>query len=382
MADVDPAQLAEFERERLLEGLAAGEREARVDLLAQLVEAGVSMGELKRAVDEDRLAMLPIELVFTRDCKYTLPQALEASGLDEGFVKRDLLALGLPYPAPDEVLYSEQDLQSFKAVKQVLDAGLPEERMLELARIAGRTSAQTSEAVLMAFVRQFLQAGDTERDVGLRLASVAEALMPQLGPLMETPARLHMRQIVRREVIGRAERMEGVLPGSREVGVCFADLVSFTSLSESTSVDELGEVTERLELHASEIAEPPVRLIKLIGDAAMLVSPRVPALVDSAARLVDAVSGDGKLPPIRAGIASGPALNRGGDWYGRSVNLASRVTGTADPGAVVATREVVTASGEDYGWAPLPARSLKGIEGEVELFQLGLPGSAAPDRPA
>src|SRR5207302_2585439 len=144
------------------------------------------------------------------------------------------------------------------------------------------------------------------------------------------------RQIVRREVIGRAERMEGVLPGSRDVGVCFADLVSFTSLSESTSVDEPGEVTERLELHASEIAEPPVRLIKLIGDAAMLVSPQVPALVDSAARLVDAVRGDGKLPPIRAGIASGPALNRGGDWYGRSVNLASRVTGTADPGAVVA----------------------------------------------
>src|SRR5256886_6978167 len=232
-----------------------------------------------------------------------------------------LLALGLPYPAPDEVLYSEQDLQSFKAVKQVLDAGLPEERMLELARIAGRTSAQTSEAVLMAFVRQFLQAGDTERDVGLRLAAVADAVMPQLGPLMETPTRLHMREIVRREVIGRAERMEGVLPGSREVGVCFADLVSFTQLSESTSTEELGEVTGLLELHASEIAEPPVRLIKLIGDAAMLVSPDVPPLVDATARLVQHVDGDGRLPQIRAGVAAGPALNRGGGRDGRAGDL-------------------------------------------------------------
>ena len=42
----------------------------------------------------------------------------------------------------------------------------------------------------------------------------------------------------------------------------------------------------------------------------------------------------------------------------------------------------IQATEDAYGWAPLPARSLKGIEGEVELFQLGLPGSAAPDRPA
>jgi len=295
---------------------------------------------------------------------------MEASGLDDDFVRRDFLALGLPHPAEDEVLYTEEDVESFKAVKQVLDAGLPAERMLELARIVGRAAAQSSEAVLTTFVRQFLRAGDTERDVGLRLAAVADALMPQLGPLMETPTRLHMREIVRREVIGRAERMEGVLPGSREVGVCFADLVSFTQLSESTSTEELGEVTGLLELHASEIAEPPVRLIKLIGDAAMLVSPDVPPLVDATARLVQHVDGDGRLPQIRAGVAAGPALNRGGDWYGRSVNLASRLTGAANPGAIIATQEVVTAAGAAYAWDPLPARRLKGIEREVEVFQL------------
>ena len=289
---------------------------------------------------------------------------------DDDFVRRDFLALGLPHPAEDEVLYTEEDVESFRAVKQVLDAGLPAERMLELARIVGRAAAQSSEAVLTTFVRQFLRAGDTERDVGLRLAAVADALMPQLGPLMETPTRLHMREIVRREVIGRAERMEGVLPGSREVGVCFADLVSFTQLSESTSTEELGEVTGLLELHASEIAEPPVRLIKLIGDAAMLVSPDVPPLVDATARLVQHVDGDGRLPQIRAGVAAGPALNRGGDWYGRSVNLASRLTGAANPGAIIATQEVVTAAGAAYAWDPLPARRLKGIEREVEVFQL------------
>ena len=242
--------------------------------------------------------------------------------------------------------------------------------MLELARIAGRQSAQSAEAILLTFVRQFLQAGDTERDIGLRLAGLAQALMPQLGPLLETPTRLHMRQVVRREVIGRTERMEGVLPGSREVGVSFADLVSFTSLSEGRSVEAIGEVTERLELRASEVAEPPVRLIKLIGDAAMLVSPDVPALVHATATLVREVGEDELLPQMRAGIAAGPALNRGGDWYGRSVNLASRVTGAADPGAVVATREVVEGAGKGHDWKSLPPRPLKGIQREVEIFQL------------
>ncbi len=369
MGEPDP-QAAAFEAEGLLDGLEPAERDARLDLLRQLAEAGVSIADMKRAVDEDRLAMLPIELVFTRDCKYTLRDALEQSGLDDGFVRRDLLALGLPYPAEDELLYTDEDVESFKAVKQVLDTGLPEERMLELARIAGRSAAQSAEAILATFVRQFLRAGDTERDVGLRLAGLAQVLMPSLGPLLETPTRLHMRQVVRREVIGRTERMEGVLPGSRRVGVCFADLVSFTSLSESTGVEEIGEVTERLELHAAEVAEPPVRLIKLIGDAAMLVSSDVPALVEATATLVREVGEDRVLPSIRAGMAAGPALNRGGDWYGSSVNLASRVMGTAEPGAVVATREVVDGAGSRHRWTSLPPRPLKGIEREVEIFEL------------
>ena len=369
MDEADP-QAAEFEAEGLLDGLDPREREARLDLLRQLAGAGVSTGDMRRAVEQDRLAMLPIELVFTRECRYTLREALEASELDEAFIRRDLLALGLPYPAEDERLYSDADLESFKAVKQVLDTGLPEQRMLELARIVGRAASQSAEAVLTTFVREFLQAGDTERDVGLRLAGLAEALMPSLGPLLETPTRLHMRDLVRREVIGRAERLEGVLPGSREVAISFADLVSFTSLTERSSVEDVGEVTRRLERRASEVAEPPVRLIKLIGDAAMLVSPDVPARVDATAGLVRSVADDGLLPAMRAGIAAGPALNRGGDWYGSSVNLASRLTGAADPGAIVATREVVDAVGSERSWRSLPARPLKGIEREVELFEL------------
>ena len=63
----------------------------------------------------------------------------------------------------------------------------------------------------------------------------------------------------------------------------------------------------------------------------MFVSPEPAPLVAVALALVDAVAGRG-LPSLRAGIAVGPALLRAGDFYGHSVNLASRVTGVARPG--------------------------------------------------
>src|SRR5438067_10674067 len=96
----------------------------------------------------------------------------------------------------------------------------------------------------------------------------------------------------------------------------------------------------------------------------------VRAVGHARATLVRGVGDDRRLPAMRAGIAAGPALNRGGDWYGSSVNLASRVTGAADPGAVVATRKVVEEAGRAHDWKSLPPRPLKGIEREVEIFQL------------
>jgi adenylate cyclase len=65
----------------------------------------------------------------------------------------------------------------------------------------------------------------------------------------------------------------------------------------------------------------------------------------------------------------GAALSRAGDWYGRPVNLASRVTAIARPGSVLATREVRDAVGAAYRWSSAGARSLKGVDGPVRLYR-------------
>jgi adenylate cyclase len=122
------------------------------------------------------------------------------------------------------------------------------------------------------------------------------------------------------------------------------------------------------------VTEPPVRLVKTIGDAAMYVSPDPGALVAVALSLCESVK-EADLPTLRAGIAFGPALLRAGDYYGHAVNLSSRVTGVARPGSVLCTQEVRDAAPDAFDWSYAGRHRLKGISGAVPLHRARRLGS-------
>src|SRR5690606_914287 len=133
--------------------------------------------------------------------------------------------------------------------------------------------------------------------------------------------------------------------------VGFADLVGFTRVGEQVAPDELGAIAERLETLATSLVAPPVRVVKTIGDAVLIVSPTVDDLIDVALRLVAAADAEGPdFPQLRAGIAYGPALQRAGDWYGRPVNLASRLTALARPGTVLCDQAARDAAQGRWRW--------------------------------
>jgi adenylate cyclase len=128
------------------------------------------------------------------------------------------------------------------------------------------------------------------------------------------------------------------------------------------------------------VAREPVRLIKTIGDAAMFVSPDPGALVGVALELVAAVEA-AELPTLRAGIALGPALQRAGDYYGHSVNLASRVTGVARAASVLCTQEVHDAAPEAYEWSFAGKHRMKGLPEPVPLHRARVKPAESEDSP-
>jgi adenylate cyclase len=210
--------------------------------------------------------------------------------------------------------------------------------------------------------------------VALRFAGLAQELAPKLAPVLEGAFSAHLREAVRRGILGRAEREIGRVGGSQEMAVCFADLVGFTRLGGEVEPGELGSVAVKLGELATEVAKPPVRLVKTIGDAAMFVSPDPGALVDVALTLLESAE-EAELPALRAGVAVGPALARAGDFYGHAVNVASRVTGAARPGSVLCTKDVRDAASDDFHWSPAGRHKLKGLTSQVPLYRARRPGS-------
>jgi len=364
--------MIDFEKEGLLDGVEGEARRDRLALLEQLAGDGVPLEELREAVAAGRLTLLPVERGIAGDGpRHTPREIAEISGADLGLLQGVSAALGIPYPDPDERSLTDTDLEAARRIKAFFDAGLPADGILQVTRTIGMATARIAEANRELIVRTLMQPGDTERDLALRFAASAEHMLPIFEPLLLYAARAHLLEQIRRDVIGAADLASGEMGATTEVSICFADLVGFTKLGEEIAPEELGLVAGRLEEMATAVAEPPVRLVKMIGDAAMLASTDAEALTDAALRLVDASDEEGEqFPSLRAGVARGHALAQTGDYYGRPVNLASRITGIAKPGSVVADRASRQAAPDAFEYSFAGERRLKGFEARFKLYRV------------
>lgn len=365
--------MTDFEAEGLLDGLEGELRAARLALLEQLAADGVPLEELRNAVAAGRLALLPVEHAIAGDgARYSAREIAERSGLEVELLRRFRAALGVPYGDPDERVGTEADLEAALRTKAILDAGFPAEDLLSNARTIGMGMGRIAEANRELVVRNLMQPGDTERDVAERLTLTAQQLLPLVGDTLSYAFQVNLLEQVKRDVIAAADLESGEFGGAVERTVCFADLVEFTRLGEEIAPEELGLVAGRLEEMATAVAEPPVRLVKTIGDAVMLVAPEARDLVAAALNLTAAAEAEGEeFPWLRAGLATGLTLPQSGDYYGRAVNLASRITGVARPGSVVVDQATREAAGEDgFAYSFAGERRLKGIDSRIKLFRV------------
>ena len=373
MADLDIEALG------LLDGLEGEAREDRAQLIEWLLERGFSVEHIRTSVAAP--LMLPAYRVLGDDGEFvSAREVCESTGVDLELLQRLQRAIGLPrIDDPDAAVLLRADGEAAAHAKMFLDLGIDPEDTVAVMRVLVESLGHAAAIMREAALKTILRPGASEIELAAGSEQLALRAAPMLGPLMEDLIRIVLRHSFEIEAVTAAERAAGTLPGARAVTVAFADLAGFTRLGEALPAVELEHVASLLAELAHDVAVSPVRFVKSIGDAVMLVSFDSAPLLSAMLDLADAaVAND--LPRLRIGLASGCAVTRAGDWFGSPVNVASRVTAAARPGTVLvaeSTRDAVGGTG-DFDWHSAGARRLKGVSGEVKLFQVTRRADATP----
>jgi adenylate cyclase len=365
MADVDIEALG------LLDGLDDKTRAERAELIPWLLDQGVTVQQIRGAFAPMLLAS---RRMLGDDGTYvSAREASERTGIDLNLLQRIQQAMGLPrVDDPDAVVYMRADAEAAAFTQKFIELGMEPDQLVQIARILAEGLSRTAEVMRYATLASVLDPTATELEIAKNSDAFLREIAPMLGPMIEEVLRLQLRHMMETEAVTATERAQGQrVPGARLVTIAFADLVGFTRLGEVVAPEDLEQLSHRLADLARDVAGPPVRFIKTIGDEVMLVSPDPVALLEAVMDLVDATDRDDDFPTLRAGIATGMAVSRAGDWFGSPVNLASRVTGAARPGSILVSESTRDAIGDDerFTWSFAGARHLKGIKSDVRLFR-------------
>jgi len=361
----------DLEASGLLDGLEGDERQERAELIPWLLERGVTVEQIRSGFMP---ALLASRRLLGDDGVYvSARETSEKTGIDLDLLQRLQRAMGLPrVDDPDAAVYLRADAEAAAYAKKSLDLGIEPDQVVQITRTLAEGLSRAAEVMRYAALASILDPSASELQIAKNTEALIREIAPMLGPMIQEMLRLQLRHLMETEAVTASERAEGQrLPGARLVTIAFADLVGFTRLGEVVSPEDLERLAHRLGELAREVAVPPVRFIKTIGDEVMLVSPEPVPLLEAVLDLVDATEGDDDFPRLRAGIATGMAVSRAGDWFGSPVNLASRVTSAARPGSILVSEQTYEAIADDdrFTWSFAGARHLKGIKSDVKLFR-------------
>ena len=374
-AGVTPATLRRWVRQGLIphyDGSWSTTAVAHARIVARLRERGHSLRDIRRAGEEGRLAFGYVEALFagSEEESFTLEEAAEETGLEPALIERVIAGLGV---APTErQTVSAGDVQLLRYAAAVLSAGLPLVALLQLVRVYGQAMAQVADAEVRLFHlyvhEPLMRSGATGVDTAEEMLSLTRKLLPLCSPAMDRVHQRYLQHFIEQDVVGHMESdLDGdaVNLGRLRVALAFADLAGYTRLTEEAGELEAVDAVERF-VEAVELTLPDdARVIKTIGDEVMIVGSDAGALTDWAVgfqRLHEA------RPLPRIGIHRGEALYRDGDYYGRDVNIASRVAARSAGGEVLVTRPVVELGGPHLQFERIGEVRLKGFSDSTEIF--------------
>jgi adenylate cyclase len=346
--------------------------------LSYAIEAsGISLDDIGDAIAAGTLpppgAVLLLPPVGLRSRTYR--ELADEFGLETRGVVATMAALGLPDVDLDAPA-REDDEELLRLAGSVLRTGLPEETVLRTLRIFAEHLDRMAEHQRTLFrqdVQDRMLAGGMSRAQMLRESAAVRESLVQAS--YRASHLIHRRLLERNAFENTAEQLELLLDeaGVRRradrdpPAVVFVDLSGYTRLTEEEGDERAAERgTELAQVVRQVVGRHGGRVVKLLGDGAMVRFDRADAAVAAALDLVDAIDAS-PLPPAHVGIAAGAMIQRDGDYFGRTVNIAARLCDAATAGSVLASAIVAELT---------PAQAWRDV-GEIELRGVPEPVAAA-----
>ena len=272
-------------------------------------------------------------------------------------------ALGFPEHGC-ETAFTDADAEALSTLLGVVSSGAIDFDMaVNLTRAVGQTMARLADWEVATLVHRVeeLEAGDEA--TGSRLGSAIRLIDEINQPFEEL-----LVYVWRRHLAAAVARVEALRANEEDLNtvqltVGFADIVSFTALSNRLSEERIGDLVELFESRCSDVvASQRGRVIKSIGDSVLFVNDDPVRAYDTAEGIISVVGRDSRMPDVRLGLASGSVVMRLGDVFGPPVNLAARLTAVARRNRIIidsATAELLPA--DEFETRPLPARPIRGF---------------------
>lgn len=358
------------------------------DAVAALVKLGVDRhvaSEYVRRGDPGGAVFDTVLLSGRLERKISASAIESQGGLTAGETATLVEAFGLTPPAPTDPAFTAEEARVLVRLRE-LEGLWPAELRVQVARASGAMLAAIARAHVQAFqahtephVRAL--AGGTVGQLR-ELRAAFEQLLPLADPLLVGVHRRWIEHELAQRVIRAAEQQAGAgdLPGAVEVTFLFCDLKDFTAYAEAAGDAAAIAAIDRFFEVVAHVRGDTGRLVKSLGDGAMLVYGDCAEAVAAGARVI---LGMRSSEPIRvhASVHHGVAIARSGDYFGGSVNLAARLLAFAQRDELVASEDAVRASDSAFDWKPAGERRVRGVGAPIKVYRLASVPTAAAHAP-
>jgi class 3 adenylate cyclase len=352
----------------------------RIQIVQALEEAGLPMPALGEALRRgdlsldfveqpsyDRFASLASVTFRELSAQTTIPIELLV-------VVRE--AMGFAHPEPDDRV-RESELEVVPFIEILLRAGIKPDLITRALRVYGDAVRRIAETEAGWWRTEILlpmfQAGKRGREIG----DLTAAFAGEFGPINDVAIlALYHGQQTNAWMRNIFEGFETVLSETglhdrqdRDPAISFLDLTGYTRLTEERGDDAAADVSGRLATLVQRSATQHTgKAVKWLGDGVMFHFRDPAEAVEASLEMIDAARVAG-LPPAHVGVHVGPVLFQEGDYFGRTVNAAARISDYARQGEVLVSQEVVDASAGNgsVAFTEIGPVELKGLAGALRL---------------